>query len=106
MATKFVNTSKSLSFGGQDVKLFELLNYGDYRLRLSIRSDAYLAQCHARLESFNKADMTWSIVVYRPHADMQTQKGLAYMPPARKATEASFAQDREWLLKQFKNLVD
>ena len=106
MAHKFINTDKSLSFGQQDVKLFELLNYGDHRLRLNIRSDAYKSQCHAKFEVFNKAGMTWSVIVYRPAADMKTQEGLAYMPPSKKATEADFKADRDWLLKQFKNLVD
>lgn len=106
MAHKFINTDKSLTFGGQDVKLYELLNYGEHRLRLTIRSDSYQSQCYARLESFNKADMSWSVVVYRPSGDMKTQKGLVYMPPAKKATEASFKADRDWLLSQFKNLVD
>lgn len=106
MTHKFVNTAQTLTFGHQDVSLTELINYGDYRLRMSIRSDSYKSQSHARLECFDKQAMKWNEVVTRPALDMMTEEGLVYMPATKKATAASFKEDRTWLLTQFSNLVD
>ena len=105
MAT-FKTTSKEVAIGGQDVKWVELLNYGDYRLRMSIRSDAYQGQCHAHLEVFDKGALKWNIVVYRPSATMATEPKLVYHPQGKVKWDLAFGTDRKWLLDQFKNLVD
>jgi hypothetical protein len=104
--TKFATTSQIFGKGHQDVVLTELLNYGDKRIRISIRSDSYKFQCYARLECFDSAAMKWNVVVYRPHADMQTPEKLVYHTMGEVQYQVQFSADRNWLMKQFQNLVD
>jgi hypothetical protein len=99
-------TAKSVNHGRQDISLNELLNYGEHRLRLIIKSDSYKSQCYARLEAFDKSAMKWNIVVYRPHGDMQTEEGLVYSRLSDVHNEVKFQSDRAWLIAQFKNLMD
>jgi hypothetical protein len=103
---KITVTSSAITKSGQAVTFTELVNYGDYRLRLTIKSDSYDFQCYARLENFDKQTMQWSVVVHRPHGDMQTESKLVYSRFSDDLYIKKFDSDRLWLLKQFANLID
>jgi hypothetical protein len=84
----------ALAIGGQSVTYRELLGVvktGD-RLKIDIKSDAYRAQSHARIERWdgNQWQLVWSI----PAHAMATPEGLY----VRKPTAKDFRADTETLV--------
>lgn len=85
---------RTLTKGGQSVMYRELCTTaGGDKLRIDIKSDAYRAQSHARIERWDgeQWQLVWSIA---PDA-MATREGLY----VRTFSDADFTADRATLIK-------
>lgn len=113
MSQQFKVLTKVNTIGQQSITRLEHLQFGEHKLRLTIKSDSYKFQSYATLEVLNKATMEWSKVVYRPHSDMVTQEGLVYRPDVQRMIRGGpqldfitfVSADRKWLLDAFKALA-
>ena len=98
-----------ISQGGQDYTLTQLYT-ADYvytsravkqtvtqRLRITIKSDSYLAQCFARIAIYSPEERKWNRFASIEHGVMQTEKGLCYKHKA--PTEYEFQNDVNELLR-------
>jgi hypothetical protein len=104
--TEFVTLSSTQTVGGQDVTLLELLQFGKHKLRLTIRSNAYKFQSHARVEVLDQQPVKWNMLVYRPHEDMKTPEGLCYHSGNKTRNFLPvMGEDRLWLLDQVRLLL-
>ena len=101
---KFILISKDIAVKMQGVHLIEhLKDANGTKLRVDIYSDAYPAQCHARIDRWDGTQ--WQSLAYRPapigccKGGIKTKAGLSYLPNAmtRDFTK-DFDEDREWLL--------
>ena len=95
--------NKELSNGRQSVEYKETLEHNDRKIRIEIKSDSYRNQCYARAKLWDGDK--WNFVDDIPSSEMSTKDGLAYMPPERKATSASFKSDRDKLIKLVKDVI-
>jgi hypothetical protein len=105
--TEFIVLSSTQSLGQQSVTLLQLLSFGKHKLRLTIKSDAYKFQSHARVEVMETSPaIKWNVLVYRPHGDMKTPEGLCYHSGAgTRNFMPAMGEDRLWLLDQTRLLL-
>jgi hypothetical protein len=98
-AAKKINTgtvSKQIAKGTQDVVYDEILNLsGGRKVKVSIRSDSYAFQSHARASLWDGSK--WHVVHSVHHSLMKTPSGLYYKSGGD--TEVHFQADRAELLR-------
>ena len=95
--------SATISRGRQTVNYLEYLNCNGRKLMISIASDAYDFQCHARLSALDEHGLRWNVVVFRHTGQIATQPGLIYQ--ARPVVNADFKADRDFLVTTFSSLI-
>ena len=95
--------SATISRGRQTVNYLEYLNCNGRKLMISIASDAYDFQCHARLSALDEHGLRWNVVVFRRTGQIATQPGLIYQ--ARPVVNADFKADRDFLVTTFSSLI-
>jgi hypothetical protein len=78
--TKFETLSLEFGKGHQSIDRTELLQFGDYKLKISIKSDAYKRQSYARIYVFK--DLEWSRLANIHSQQMDTPEGLCYYTEA------------------------
>jgi hypothetical protein len=95
-----------ISAGQQSVDYAETLDANGTKLRISIKSDAYAAQSHARLEVFSPVELRWNNLVTLHHGAMATAPGLVYRPSQGGLDPAHFAADRDEMVRQAAEILD
>ena len=91
---------KEISKGGQSVAYAETLEFNKAKLRISIYSDAYDFQSHARIEAFSPTDLKWNRLASIHYGVMKTRAKLYYLPDDGGLAESHFMADRDNLLQQ------
>jgi hydrogenase maturation factor len=92
---------KEISKGKQDCNYEEILSMNDYKIRVSIKSDAYSFQNYARVFVFK--DLAWSQIDNIHYSQMKTKSELAYVS---NVTENDFKMDRDALIKTAKKVLE
>jgi len=87
---KSATISLEIKCGGQKGRLTEVLSVGENRLKVSIASDSYDAQSHARVLRWDGTE--WKLL----HSLLSVKTKASY---ASGATAATFAADRAELLR-------
>jgi hypothetical protein len=87
-----------ISRGSQDVTYREMLELYDYRCRITIKSDSHQEQCHARLEVWSRASLSWNEVASIPPSSMRTLRTLCYAISSGAAKIEDFLEDRNQLV--------
>jgi hypothetical protein len=83
-----------VSKGSQSVSYVELLQAGDFKLRIEIKSDSYAAQSYARILVWSPAVLDWHFVECVPSSLMATPVGLIYLPRETGVHKSHFLADR------------
>lgn len=91
-----------LNFGGQTVTFLEKLTFAGRHLRLTIKSDAYRAQCEASVEIFDGTQ--WHVLNFIPYGTMKTEAGLISKQRTL-VTATNFASDRSELIQEAARLL-
>lgn len=86
-----------VSKGSQSLIYYELLKLGPHTCQISIESDSYRFQCHARAEIWSSRDLRWNPVTSVHFSQTATKSGLA---SAQIAGPTDFATDRDTLVTQ------
>lgn len=109
--TKSTNTAKAvlleetINEGRQDVTARRILSLGDFKVRLTIKSDSYKFQSFASAEVWNPATMSWSQVHSIHYAEMATPEGLYYHPNKSGLKITPFTRDFDRLLTMVKQII-
>ena len=90
--------------GSQDVIFKELIDLDGFKLRISIRSDFYVEQCHAKIEIFDVGSFCWNHLADIHSSLMRTHEELKHTPNYRNIS--LFARDRASLLNQAVSILD
>lgn len=91
---------------GQSIRHREIYEYKNLKIKLELESDSYDIQCYARASVLD--GLKWNIIYTIPHAEMKTEKGLAYKIPYRNngsAAESEFKDDVERLKKYIREIL-
>jgi len=104
--TAFKTISKTISSGDLAVYFDENLEYNGYKLRVKIRSNAYLFQSYANIEIFYNASGKWSNFASIHYGAMKTMAGLIYLPNNTGLKEGNFAADRKELLRLVEEILN
>lgn len=99
-------TKGTITCTGQDVTLRYLLTHGDHKVRVTIRSNAYKAQCFATAEVWSPVELKWNKVVHLSGNQLQTEEGLCYRPAGSWDSELHFEEDYQAILAEVKFLLD
>lgn len=68
-----------------------------HKLRVSVKSDSYMLQCHAHCDIFSPEENKWNRLCTVPSSKMGTATGLSHYPDA--PTEGHFQLDVAELLR-------
>lgn len=79
--------------GGNDVVVWIRTE----KLRITIKSDSYAAQCHARISIYSPEEKKWNRLASIEHGVMQTASGLNHRQDA--PTEYNFQHDISELMR-------
>ena len=113
MKTKHVMESidVKVSKGRQDLRYLEILKMGGKKFRISIRSDSYDFQCHAKISIWNSDKDEWNLVYSIPYSEMKTESKLYYICKSKKidlksySAKSKFKEDREELIRLADEIV-
>jgi len=96
---------KEVSKGSQSLNYTEILKLNDYKIKIAIKSDAYLNQCRAIVEVFD--NLKWNRVASIPASEMETKKGLLYHfnDDSYKTDSRLFVADRNELVRLAKEII-
>lgn len=94
--------STQVTTGRQSVSLQELVQMGEHKLRVQVRSDTYKFQNVARVDRWD--GRMWQLVWAIPAEATATQEGLVYHREGT-MTRAAFAADVKALLDQAKTIL-
>ena len=72
MPTKEKTIKKELSKGRQSMNYDEFLKLDGLKLKISIKSDSYDFQCHARILVWSEQDLKWNLIDSIPFANMMS----------------------------------
>ncbi len=92
-----------LSKGQQDYIYTEILSWNSHKLRVSIKSDSYEFQSHAKIARWDGDK--WHNVYSIPYSQMSTKHGVYYQDHVRKITVDDFQDDRDKLIIMAKEIV-
>jgi len=87
-----------ISKGGQDVTFRYLCSFGEHKVRFTIKSDAYLAQCKAFAQVWSPTTLSWNEVASLHTGEMETSEGLCYRPHNEWDDERHFESDYDRLM--------
>lgn len=102
---KAVLLEETINQGRQDVTARRLLTLGDFKVRLTIKSDSYKFQSFARAEVWNPATLSWNQVHSIHYAEMATPEGLCYYPNKQGLKINNFTLDFNRLLTMVKQII-
>lgn len=94
----FSHISETVTKGDQDVNYQLLAVLDGNKVRVSIRSNPYAFQCHARVEVWSKTDMRWNLVDHRLPGAIATPIKLYYSKDWNRVEH--FREDCSYLLTQ------
>ena len=103
--TKAVILEETINEGRQDVTARRVLSLGDFKVRLTIKSDSYQFQSFARAEVWNPATLSWNQVHSIHYAEMATPEGLCYHPNKSGLNITHFTRDFDRLLTMVKQII-
>jgi hypothetical protein len=86
--------AQDVTIGRQSASYVETCRYGDHRLRVDIRSDAYDVQSHAKISRWD--DTRWQSVYFISYDNMLTSPNLCHQDTP--VTISQFATDRDKLI--------
>lgn len=69
-----------------------------FKVRITIKSDSYKAQCFAKADVWSADKLSWNNVTYIAPSLMKTEDKLYYWPASRQVTIAQFLDDESKLL--------
>jgi hypothetical protein len=95
--------NKEIGSGGQSVTYKETLEHNGKKLRISIKSDSYRAQCYARVLLFDGDK--WNQIDSIHYSRMVTEAKLIYRPNVL-PNDSDFKADRDRLVKLAKDVLD
>jgi hypothetical protein len=103
----YVILAKSVAKSDQNVNYSETLKHDKtgIKVRLSIRSNPYRFQCHARAEVWSPVTLSWNEAVSLDSGAMKTEVGLYIVAPGRVVDGRDFLVDRNELLNQLKAIL-
>lgn len=104
-AIKPVLLEETVNAGRQDVIARRILSLGDFRVRLTIKSDSYQFQSFARAEVWNPATLSWNQVHSIHYSEMTTPEGLVYYPNKQGLKVDNFVLDFNRLLKMTQQII-
>ncbi len=87
--------TENLGFGDQYAIFERIFSFGDKKLKIVIKSDAYDSQSYARMYIFSPTSMQWNILNDIHYSLMGTEHKLYYKKP--KVTTANFENDAKKL---------
>lgn len=96
---------ETINQGRQDVTARRLLSMGDFKVRLTIKSDSYKFQSFARAEVWNPATLSWNQVHSIHYTEMATPEGLCYHPNKQGLKINNFILDFNRLLTMVKQII-
>jgi len=96
---------QTINEGRQDVIARRILKLGEFKVRLTVRSDAYRGQCYARAEVWNPSALSWNVVHNLHPEEMTTREGLWYLPNKRGLSADNFIIDFNRLLDMTKKII-
>ncbi|AFN39616.1 hypothetical protein MP1412_45 [Pseudomonas phage MP1412] len=96
---------ETINQGRQDVTARRVLSLGDFKVRLTIKSDSYKFQSFARAEVWNPATLSWNQVHSIHYAEMATPEGLCYHPNKSGLKITHFTRDFDRLLTMVKQII-
>ena len=102
---KAVLLEETINEGRQDVTARRVLSLGDFKVRLTIKSDSYQFQSFARAEVWNPATLSWNQVHSIHYAEMATPEGLCYHPNKSGLKITHFTRDFDRLLTMVKQII-
>ena len=88
-----------VALGRQDTTYKEILSVDGKKLQISIKSDSYKFQSHARIHVWNGDNEGWTVVHFIHHELMKTPEGLVYLPQKRGLELSHYKADRDELMK-------
>lgn len=92
--TNFKLLDGTIAKSGQATTFLYICSYGDLRVRFTIKSDSYDAQCVAHADVWSAAELKWNRVAYIPNGDIETDSGLCYRPNWKDERHYSADYDR------------
>jgi len=97
--------SLTIGAGKQSAEYKEIIKVKDKRIKISIKSDSYLNQCHAI--SYLWSNTGWNLIHSIPYSAMNTEKELrTSIDFAKKESNKSFFKaDRDLLLSISKKII-
>ena len=96
---------ETINEGRQDVTARRILSLGDFKVRLTIKSDSYKFQSFARAEVWNPATLSWNQDHSIHYAEMTTPEGLSYYPNKSGLKITPFTRDFDRLLTMVKQIL-
>jgi len=96
---------ETINPGSRDVTARRILSLGDFKVRLTIKSDSYRSQSFAQAEVWNPATLSWNQVHSLHYAEMKTQHQLIYLPAKSGLDIRHFTQDMDRLLEMTKQII-
>ncbi len=93
---------REISKGRQDVSYVEILTLADYKIKVSICSDAYDFQSYARIYVWK--DLAWSLIDTIRYSEMSTKPGLVYSP--KTIDPSYFLHDRDSLIEIAEKILE
>lgn len=96
---------ETVNEGRQDVIARRILSLGDFKVRLTIKSDSYQFQSFARAEVWNPATLSWNQVHSLHYTEMTTPEGLCHYPNKSGLKITHFTRDFDRLLTMVKQII-
>ena len=95
---------RQIALSRQSVFFTEILKIGETRLKVSIESNSYSFQSHAKIMKWSGAK--WNVVHFLHHESMKTPHTM-YVWDVKKTKEPKhFMADRDQLIKVAKEVLD
>lgn len=96
---------ETINKGRLDVTARRVLSLGDFKVRLTIKSNRYKFKSFARAEVWNPATLSWNQVRSINYAEMATPEGLCYLPNKSGLNTTHFTRDFDRLLTMVKRTI-
>lgn len=97
---------EEVSKGCQDVVATRTYQLGEYKVRLTVRSDPYDFQCEAHADVWSRSALKWQCLTKIPFSNMSTPTGLASHLNNEGLNWHHFEQDMKRLLTDTAMLLD
>lgn len=104
-APKTVILEETINLGRVDVTARRILSLGDFKVRLTIKSDSCQFQSFARAEVWSPATLSWNQVYSIHYSEMATREGLCHLPNKQGLKIDNFILDFNRLLTMVKKII-